>query len=93
MRKRQKQAKRYEQEQARKHRGKHQGGPGQPDYTRGRVKAEVKHWQRPVDSEVVRKAKEKGIKEIVSISGFTSPAIEEAKKAGIRLFNHGKRLT
>lgn len=91
--KRQKRAKRYEQEQARRHRGKHQGGPGQPDYTRGEIKAEVKHWQRPVHSGVVRKAKTKGVKEIVSKSGFTSPAIEEAKKAGIRLFDHGKRLT
>lgn len=73
--------------------GNTRGGLGEPDYTRGSAKAEVKNWQRPVDSGVVRKAKEKGVKEIVSISGFTSPAIEEAKKAGITLIDRGKRLT
>ncbi|MCL0094335.1 restriction endonuclease, partial [Dehalococcoidales bacterium] len=67
--------------------------PGQPDYTRGRVKAEVKNWQKPVHSGVVKKAKQNGVTEIVSSSGFTQPAIDEAKKAGITLISRGKRLT
>ncbi|MBT9141141.1 MAG: hypothetical protein DDT30_01728 [Dehalococcoidia bacterium] len=93
MRKPQQRARRYEKEQAKKHRGKAKGGPGQPDYTRGKVKAEVKNWQRPVHSGVVKKAKQNGVTEIVSSSRFTQPAIEEAKNAGITLILRGKRLT
>jgi len=93
MRKPQQRARRYEQQQARKHRGRAKGGPGQPDYTRGGVKAEVKNWQRPVHSGVIEKAKQDGVKEIVSASGFSQPAIEAAKKAGITLISRGKRLT
>lgn len=93
MRKSQQRAGRYEKEQARKHRGKAKGGPGQPDYTRGSVKAEVKNWQKPVHSGVIKQAKQKGVKEVVSASGFSQPAIEEAKKAGITLISRGKRLT
>jgi len=74
----------YEKTQAKKHRAKHIGGPGKPDYERGKVKGEVKNWNRPVHSGVIKKAKEKGIKEIVSKSGFTKPAEELAKKYGIK---------
>lgn len=93
MRKSQQRAQRYEKAQARKHKGKPEGGPGQPDYVRGSVKAEVKNWRRPVHSGVIRKAKQDGIKEVVSSSGFTEQALEEAKKAGITLISRGKRLT
>ncbi len=75
----------YEKRQAKRHRGRHLGGPGRPDYVRGDVKAEVKNWKRPVHSGEIRKAYKKGIKEIVSKSGFTKPAIEEAKRLGIKL--------
>jgi hypothetical protein len=92
MKKAQKRAKRYEQEQAKKHGGKPIGGPGQPDYTRGETKAEVKNWKRPVHSGVIQEAKQKGIKEITSSSGFSQPAIDAAKKAGITLIYRGKRL-
>ncbi len=78
---------RFEKTTARKHRGKHIGGPGEPDYTRGDVKGEVKRWKRPVDSGVIKKAAENGVKEIVSPSGFTSPAVELAKKRGIKLIS------
>ncbi len=43
------------------------------------------HWKRPVDSGVVKKASAKGVKELVSKSGFTKPAEEYAKKKGIKL--------
>lgn len=92
MRKSQQRAGRYEKEQARKHGGKAKGGPGQPDYTRGSVKAEVKNWQRPVHSGVIEKAKQDGVKEIVSASGFTKQAVEQAKKAGIKLISRGRQM-
>ncbi len=87
-----KKAQRYEKQKAKKHRAQHVGGPGKPDYQRGNVKGEVKNWKRPVDSGVIRQAKEKSIKEIESMSGFTGPAIETAKKYGIKLFQRGKKL-
>lgn len=81
----QKKAQSYEKTQASKHRGKHIGGPGEPDYTRGSVKGEVKRWKRPVDSGVIKKLAGKGVKEVVSKSGFTGPAKEEAKRRRIKL--------
>jgi len=93
MKKAQQRGKNYEKEQARKHRGRAKGGPTQPDYTRGNVKAEVKNWQRPVHFGVVKKAKQNGVTEIVSSSGFTTQAIEQAKKLGITPIYRGKCLT
>lgn len=93
MAKRQKRARRYEQRQARKHGAKHVGGSGRPDYTRGPTKGEVKNWGRPVHSGIIASAKKKGVKEIVGKSGFTQPAIDAAKKAGISLISGGRRLT
>lgn len=87
MKKSQKKAYRYEKIQAKKHRGKHIGGPGEPDYARGAVKGEVKRWKRPVDSGVIKKLVKKGVTEIVSESGFTGPAGEEAKRRGIKLIS------
>jgi len=75
----------YEKLQAKRHKAKHVGGPGKPDYQRGNVKGEVKNWSQPVHSGEIKKAKRKGIKEIVSKSGFTGPAKELAKKYGIKL--------
>lgn len=80
MKKAQKRGLKYEKTQAKKHRGRHLGGPGKPDYTRGKKTAEVKHWSQPVHSGVIKKALQKGIKEIVSNSGFTEPAKELVKK-------------
>lgn len=93
MAKKQKRARRYERTQARKHGGKHLGGPGRPDYTRGTTKAEVKNWSRPVDSSVIANASKRGVREIVSKSGFTGPAKEAAKKAGIKLIQRGREVT
>jgi len=50
----------------------------------------VKNWVRPVHSGVIRKAIEKGIKEIVSKNGFTKPAELLAKKKDIKLIKRGK---
>lgn len=80
----------YEKSQAKKHKGKHLGGPGKPDYRRGKTKGEVKNWARPVHSGVIRKAIKEGIKEIVSKSGFTKPAEDVARKKGVRLIKRGK---
>ena len=82
----------YEKTQAKKHGGKHLGGPGKPDYKRGKTKGEVKNWKRPVDSGVIREASKKKVKEIVSKSGFTKPAENLAKKKGIKLIKRGKKV-
>ena len=81
----------YEKQMAKKHRGKHLGGPGKPDYQRGKTKGEVKNWNRPVDSGEIKRAHQRGISEIVSKSGFTKPAVELAKKLGIKLITKKKK--
>ncbi len=93
MQKKQQRATRYEKAQAKKRGAAHLGGPGRPDYKRGRTKGEVKNWKDPVHSGVVKKAKKQGVREIASSSGFTKPAIEEARKARIKLFNRGRKVT
>ncbi len=87
-------AKRYERQKAKQHRGKHLGGPGQPDYTRGKKKGEVKNWDsRKITKPELEKLIKKGIKEVVSKSGFTQPAIELAKRKKIKLFHKKKKVT
>lgn len=93
MRKYQKKGYKYERSQAKKRGGKHIGGPGKPDYERGKVKGEVKNWSQPVHSGVLKKASGKGIKEINSKSGFTGPAIELAKKKNIKLIQGNKPVS
>ncbi len=77
----------YEKQQAKRHKAKHIGGPGKPDYQRGNIKGEVKDWSHPVHSGEIKKAAKKGIKEIVSKSGFTKPAKELAEKLNIKLIS------
>ena len=86
--------KRYERRQARKHRGHHIGGPGKEDYRRGKKTGEVKHLKRPMTRTEVMKAAQKGIKEIVSLRGFTKPAIEYVKRyrSNLKLFHRGRRV-
>lgn len=91
-RKRMKKAVRYEKAKAKAHRGRHLGGPGEPDYVRGRVKGEVKNWSEPVHSGVIKKAIGDGVKEIEGKSGFTRPAIKLAKKHRIKLLKGGKKI-
>jgi len=93
MKKSQKRGYEAEKRIAKKHRGKHLGGPGKPDYKRGKTKGEVKNWKKPVHSGVIRDAVKKGVEEIDSKSGFTEPAIKEAKKRGIRLISKGEIKT
>ncbi len=80
----------YEKLQAEAHGATHVGGPGKPDYTRGNVKGEVKSWAAPVNSAVIKKAAQKGVSEVVSRSGFTKPAIQEAKARGTKLLQGSK---
>jgi hypothetical protein len=85
--------KRYERSKARDHRGKHVGGPGKPDYVRGRIRGEIKHRKAPLTkTEVVRLAR-KGIREIESLGGFTGTAQEYADKyrPEMKLFKRGRR--
>ncbi len=75
----------YEKRQATKNKAKHVGGPGKPDYQKGKIKGEVKNWNTPVHSGEIKKAAKKGVKEIISKSGFTKPAKDLAKKKNIKL--------
>ena len=79
---------------AKRRRGRHLGGPGRPDYVRGRVKGEVKDWNRRLTKGEVKKLVRKGIREITSKSGFTKPAIEYVKKYRpyVKLFHRTKRV-
>jgi hypothetical protein len=71
---------RYEKEKAKEHGAKHIGGPGMPDYQRGKVKGEVKNRQRKVTKPELQEMAKKGIKEVESKAGFTKPAIEYRDK-------------
>ena len=85
---------RYERIKARKHRGKHIGGPGRPDYVRGKVMGEVKHRKKPLTKREVMELARKGIKEIESLSGYTKDAIEYVKRYRpyLKLFKRGKLI-
>ena len=85
----------YEKIMAKKHRGRYLGGPGQPDYVRGKIPGEVKAWNRPMSKYEVKKEIKKGRKEIISKSGFTKGAIDYVKKyrPDVKLFHKNKRVT
>lgn len=70
----------FEKRAARKHRGRHAGGPGKPDYTRGDVQGEAKQRQRPLTQVEVMQECRKGRTEIVCSAGFTKSAIEYVPK-------------
>lgn len=84
-------ATRYEKQKAKEHRGKHVGGPGQHDYYRGSKPGEVKNRQGPVTGPEVRRMARRGVKEIDSKGGFTGPAVETAKKLGIKYSRDARR--
>ena len=86
-RKRVRKATKYEKRHARAHRGKHVGGPGKPDYYRGKVQGEVKCWKRPMAKGDVQREVAKGRREIVSKSGFTPDA-----KRYVRRYRRDVRL-
>jgi len=84
--------KQYERYKARKHRGRHVGGPGREDYRRGSVKGEVKHMKRSMTKPEVIRAAKKGITEISALGGYTEPAKEYARRHEMRLFYRGRRV-
>jgi len=84
--------KRYERYKARKHRGRHVGGPRREDYRRGAVQGEVKHIKRRMTKPEVTRAVRKGITEIDTLGGYTEPAKEYARKYEIKLFHRGRRV-
>jgi hypothetical protein len=86
--------KRYERECARRHNGRHIGGPGNPDYQRGDTLGEVKHRQTPVTKAELMNLRQKGVTEIDSLSGFTQPAIDHVQNynMNMRLFYRGRRI-
>ena len=61
---------------AKEHRGRHVGGPGKPDYTRGKVQGEVKLRKRPLTKTEVMAECRKGRTEIDCNAGFSESAIE-----------------
>lgn len=81
---------RAEKRKAREHGGRHVGGPGKPDYSRGGTKGEVKTRKTPVTGPELQELADRGISEIDSKAGFTGPAIELARRLGIRLVSKGK---
>ena len=82
----------YEKYKARKHRGQHLGGPGNPDYVRGRKKGEVRHRKTPVTKPDLQRAVRKGIREVDSLSHYTEPALTYAKRTKLKLFYRGRRV-
>jgi len=86
--------KRYERLKTRKHRGRHVGGPGKPDYIRGNIKGEVKHRQDPLTKPELMRLTKKGVKEIESLGGYTRPAIEYAQRyrPDLKLFRKSKPI-
>jgi len=85
---------RYERETARRHRGRHLGGPGNPDYIRGDVVGEVKHMKRPMTKNEVIEIHKKGATEIHSLSGFTESAIDHVLRynMNVKLFHRGRHV-
>lgn len=78
---------RYEKRKAGEHGGRHIGGPGAPDYQRGRVEGEVKDRQSKVTKTELQDLIRRGRTEIDSKTGFTQPAIDYRNQwqPGVRL--------
>lgn len=86
--------KRYERLNARRHRGRHVGGPGRPDYVRGNTRGEVKDLNRPMTKTEIIEARKKGVTEICSKKGFTEPAMSHVSryKMKMKLFHRRRRV-
>jgi len=85
----------YERKKAIAHRGKHVGGPGNPDYVRGDTRGEVKNWNRPVGKTVIQNHfHNHGSTEFVSKSGFTQNAIDyvDRYQPNMNLFHKNKKV-
>ena len=83
-----------EKRKAKEHGGTHQGGPGNPDYTRGNVKGEVKTRQTKVTKPELQKMVQKGVTEVDSKAGFTKPAVEYRNryKPNVKLISKKKKI-
>lgn len=84
----------YEKKKAKKHRGKHIGGSGKPDYRRGKIQGEVKAWNRPMSKYDVMKEAKKGRREIIAKSGFTKGAVAYVNRyqPKMKLFHKNKKV-
>ena len=85
----------YEKRKAVEHKGKHTGGPGAEDYTRGSVKGEVKDRKSKITKpELQRLINKKKITEYESKAGFTEPAIEYRNRyhPKVKLLQRGKEV-
>ena len=85
---------RYEKEKAKAHGGKHIGGPGKEDYSRGEAKGEVKNRKTPVTKPELQEMFKKGISEVESKAGYTGPAIEYKDRyhPDKKLYKKGKKI-
>lgn len=85
---------RYEKSKAKKHGAKHVGGPGKPDYQRGKITGEVKDRKTKVTKPELQNILKKGITEVDSKSGFTQPALDYAKRyrPNVKLMKKGKQI-
>ncbi|MEN3044440.1 MAG: hypothetical protein ABDH37_04395 [Candidatus Hydrothermales bacterium] len=52
----------------------------------------VRNWSRPLPLTEIKKMKKRGIKTIVSTSGFTKGAIKYAKRAKISLYHKTRKI-
>lgn len=85
----------YEKKKSKEHGGKHIGGPGKPDYTRGDVNGEVKNWKNKMTKPQLQDLiKNKERNEIDCMSGFTQPALDYCKRyhPEVKLFQRKKRI-
>jgi len=87
---RQKKWRSFEKRTARKHRGRHLGGPGEPDYVRGNTQGEAKQRQKPLTKAEVMAECRKGRNEIVCNAGFTESAINYVRRyrPSVKLIPH-----
>ncbi len=85
----------YEKRKAAEHRAHHIGGPGNPDYQRGKVFGEVKCRQTKVTKpELQRLVKQKSVREVDSKAGFTRPAVEYRNtwRSDVKLIQRRRRI-
>ena len=85
---------RAEKRKARQRGAKHIGGPGKPDYRRGRTKGEVKTRKTKVTKPELQELIGKGITEVDSKAGFTKPAVQyrDRYRPNVRLVHRGKEV-
>lgn len=83
----------FEEKVARFMGGRHKGGPGEPDYTRGAVDGEVKDWKIRMGKSDLQAEADKGRDEIVTRQGFTDEALSyrDRYRSKVKLFDWSKK--